>query len=819
MSLSDKFTVGYKNALNDAFKLAQENNSQLIEPEYIFYALIIQKGSLGNQIINKLKPSKEELKKDLSITVKKNDKKLPQTLTLKSKAAIKKSTIISNNLNHAFVGTEHLLLALLKINHLNIKKFLKKYKINQAKIEDQISVTLKTISKFSEIPNHKNASSVEDFDFFGQENQAPVDITLEMTSKNFVDKFDPVIGRENEINRIIEILCRRKKNNPLLLGEPGVGKTAIIEGLAKKIHDLDVPSMLFGKKIIKLDLGNAIAGTMFRGEFESRLKNTIEEIQNNPDAILFIDEIHNIVGAGSSNGSLDAANILKPALSRGEFSVIGTTTFADYKKNIEKDRALIRRFENIQVEEPDHNKTLKILTELKEYYEDFHKINISSEAIESAISLSSRYITDKFLPDKAIDLIDEAASRVKIKKQKYNLNFIQSEFDRKLKNIQEEKRFHINAENYKEAIKLRQKEEKIKKEFELFKKFKNQSQKIFLGEIVKKDIIKAVSKVTNIPVEQLNISNKQNIIELEEKLNDKIIGQKEAISVVTKYLKRSLLNMSHPERPLGSFIFLGPTGVGKTELAKEISKTVFGSKKSMIKLDMSEFSDKFNTSKLIGAPAGYVGYDEGGKLTEFVKHNPYSLILFDEIEKAHPDIFNLLLQILEDGILTDASGETINFKNTLIILTSNIGLKDFYFKEDIGFGSKNKKDFDFNELKNKIDAGVKKTLRPELLSRLDKILVFNPLKQKDIEEIVKLQLNELNERLVEKNIKINGNDKAIKHLSKTSYAPDQGARAVRKTIQEKIEDELIEMMIKNKKSGKIKIGSGEITVEDIEYKI
>ncbi len=819
MSFLNKFTTSYKGALNDAYKLAREINNPLIEPEHIFFCLINQKGSLGNHIINKFKISKSQLKKDLAITFQNQEKKPSPKLSGKSKEVIKKSLIISNNLNHTFIGTEHLLLAILKINNINIKNFLKKYKINPTKLEEQINVTLKTISKFSELPTQKIPGSIEEFDFFGQEVEAPTDFMIEMTEKSAVEKFDPVIGRDDEINRIAQILCRRKKNNPLLLGEPGVGKTAIIEGLAKKIHDLEVPSMLFGKKIIKLDLGNAIAGTMFRGEFESRLKNTIEEIQKNPDAILFIDEIHNIVGAGSSNGSLDAANILKPALSRGEFSVIGTTTLSDYKKNIEKDRALIRRFESIKVEEPDYKKTLEILTELKKYYEDFHKININPEAIESSINLSTRYITDKFLPDKAIDLIDEAASRIKIKKQKYNLNFIQSKFEKKFKKIQEEKRFYINEENYKEAVRLKQKEENIKKEFNSFKRLKDQAQKIFLGEINEEDIIKAVSKYTHIPVEKLNLSNKQNIVELETKLNNKIIGQKEAIQVVTKYLKRSLLNISHPERPLGSFLFLGPTGVGKTELAKVIAKTVFGSKKAMIKLDMSEFADKFNTSKLIGAPAGYVGYQEGGKLTEFVKHNPYSLVLFDEIEKAHPDIFNLLLQILEDGVLTDAGGETINFKNTLIILTSNIGLKDFYFKNDIGFGPKGKKDFNFNELKNKINSGVKKTLRPELLSRLDKILIFNPLKQKDMEKIVKLQLDELNNRLAEKNIKIKSDQKAIKHLSKISYLPDQGARAVRKTIQNKIEDELIEMMLKNKKNGKIKIGAGIVTVEDLEFRI
>ena len=776
-----------------------------------------QKGNLANQIFKKMKITETELKKQLLDAPQKKNQKISPALSPESKKLIKKSSIISNNFDHNFIGTEHLLSAFLQADHPKINKLLKNSGADPLKIDEQITLTLKTISKFSgPVKSLKPAlSSLEEFDFFPEEAASEMDFITEITEKNQVEKFDPVIARNEEIERIIQILCRRKKNNPLLIGEPGVGKTAIVEGLAKKIAALDVPYPLFGKKIFKLDLGGAIAGTMFRGEFESRLKKAVSEIQNDPNAILFIDEIHNLVGAGASSGSLDAANILKPALSRGEFSLIGATTYADYKKFIERDQALIRRFEKVKIEEPSAEKSVKILSKLKTYYEDFHRITISDAAIETAVLVSSRYINDKFLPDKAIDLIDEAASDLKIKKQKHNLGFIQIELEKKLKKIKDEKRKYISGENFGAAIELRKKESDLKKELDIFKKFKEQVKQTILGEIASEDILRAASRMTNIPIEKLDLNDKKNILGIEKKLKSRIIGQDSAIKIVTKYLKRSLLNMTHPDRPLGSFLFLGPTGVGKTELAKVIAETVFGNKKSLIKLDMSEFSDKFNTSRLVGAPAGYVGYEEGGKLTEFIKRNPYSLVLFDEIEKAHPEVFNLLLQILEDGILTDARGETINFKNTLIILTSNIGLKDFYNKDDIGFGSGKKSAFDFDEIKNSIDKDLRKSMRPELLGRLDKILFFNPLQKNDIEKIVKIQLKELNDRLFEKNIKLKTDGEALRHLSDLSFSPNEGARAVRKIIQEKIEDEIIEVMLKNKKDGKIQVGRGEIIIEKV----
>ncbi len=816
----DKFTINYKKTISNAYKLAWENNNKEICPEHIFYSLVVQKGKLSNQVLKKLKITQTQLKKELikkqTIKNKEIKERISPDFSRDSKNIIKKSAAISNNLDHKFIGTEHLLMSIIQSRDAKLTSLFKKYKLDILKLEEQVSLTLKTISRFSNFSSEKyNTNEMLNLDMLPEEQSRNNDhnFTIELTEKENVEKFDPVIARESEIERIIQILCRRKKNNPLLLGEPGVGKTAIIEGLAKKIADADVPSPLLGKKIIKLDLGSAIAGTMFRGEFESRIKKTIDEIQNDPHAILFIDEIHTIVGAGVSGGSLDAANILKPALSRGEFSLIGATTYSDYKKNIEKDPALIRRFDTIKIEEPNTIKSKEILSQLKEYYEAFHQIEITESAINSAISLSNRYMPSKFLPDKAIDLIDEAASSVKLKKQKHNIHFIEIEFEKKFKELRDKKRQYINNENYAGAIELKKQEENLKKEFSFFEQFKEKAKAVMLGKITSKDVIVSVSRATNIPIEQLSLENRENILNIEKKLNTKIVGQKEAISVITKYLKKSLLNMSHPERPLGSFLFLGPTGVGKTELAKEISNLAFGDKKSLIKLDMSEFSDKFNASKLIGAPAGYVGYEEGGKLTEFIKHNPYSVVLFDEIEKAHPSLFNLLLQILEDGVLTDASGSTIDFKNTLIIMTSNVGMEDFYSQKNIGFGSKKSADNNFNEVKSKIGKNIKKILKPELLSRLDQILVFNPLKEKDIKKIVKLQLKELNERISEKSIELISDEEAIKYLSSISNKPSEGARAVRKTIQEKIEDELIEIMLKNKKDDIIKVGQGTVRIK------
>ncbi|MCK5459874.1 ATP-dependent Clp protease ATP-binding subunit, partial [Candidatus Parcubacteria bacterium] len=647
----DKFTISYKDTIKQAFDLARENNDSSVSAEHLFYSLIIQKGSLANHILKKLKITAAQLKREmlpihqLGHRIEKNRKH--PAISNESKGIIKRSAAIASAMSHKFIGTEHLLIALIKSNSPEIIKFFKRHKIDSKKMEDQIIGSLKTLTKFSRLTNRSRYSKLKKIseEYFEEEGEKDSDFIVDLTNRDNVEKIDPVIAREDEISRIIQILSRRSKNNPLLLGEPGVGKTAIIEGLAKKIACLDVPPFLYGKKIIKLNMGSMIAGTMFRGEFESRLKAIIEKIQGDPNSILFIDEIHNIVGAGSSSGNLDAANILKPALARGEFRLIGATTFTDYKKQIEKDRALKRRFATVKIEEPNAEKSREILIKLKKYYEKFHKIEITEQAINSAIKLSDRYLTNSRLPDKAIDLIDEAAAKVKIKKEKHNFGFLQSKFRNKLKKIEFIKQRHINSEDYSAAIGLKKDADDLIKEFKSLETINEELKKTIIGKITNDDIAEVISKITNIPKNQLNSEDADSLLGLEKKLREKIIGQEKSIKTVVRYLKRCLLNISSPDRPMASFMFLGPVGVGKTELAKQVAKLVFGEKQpedssaltgksSIIKLDMSEFNDKFNVSRLIGAPAGYVGYDEGGKLTEFVKHNPRSLILFDEIEKA-----------------------------------------------------------------------------------------------------------------------------------------------------------------------------------------
>lgn len=817
----DKFTISYKEIIKQAFEMAWKTDRSAVDPEHLFYSLITQKGCIGSNILKALKVTSAQFKKSILLKshtnrdIKKN-KKHP-VVSGKSKEVIKRSAAIASAMSHRFIGTEHLLMALIKSDDPEIIKFFKYYKIKPKKLEDQLIGSLKTLTKFARLANQSRHAKFKKIDkeYFSEENEKESDFIIDLTDRDNIKKIDPVIAREDEISRIVQILSRRSKNNPLLLGEPGVGKTAIVEGLAKKIANLDVPPFLYGKKIIKLNMGSMVAGTMFRGEFEARLKTIIEKIQNDPDAILFIDEIHNIVGAGSSSGNLDAANILKPALARGEFRLIGATTFTDYKQQIEKDRALKRRFAAIKIEEPNAKKSAEILIKLKKYYEKFHRIEITEQAISSAVKLSGRYLTNSFLPDKAIDLIDEAAAKVKIKKEKHNFSFLQSKFKNRLKKIELAKQHHINGGDYSAAIGLKKNADELIKEFQSLEKINEELKETTIGKITDSDIAEVISKMTNIPKNQLDAESADNILGLEEKLNTKIIGQEKSIKTVVRFLKRALLNISSPDRPLASFIFLGPVGIGKTELAKQIAKLVFGEKSSMIKLDMSEFNDKFNISRLIGAPAGYVGYNEGGKLTEFVKHNPYSLILFDEIEKAHPDASNLLLQILEDGILTDASGEEINFKNCLIILTSNIGMKEFYAGKNIGFAAGKQSKENFSELKDKILDKLKNRMRPELLSRLDKILIFNPLNKKNIEKIIKLRLEELNNNLIDKKIKLSADAGAIKDLTLLAYSPEQGARAVRKIIQEEVEDKLVEIILKEKKGDAIKTKNGLIKIVKI----
>ena len=614
-----------------------------------------------------------------------------------------------------------------------------------------------------------------------------------MTADAQKGKIDPVIGREKEIERVIQILCRRTKNNPCLIGEPGVGKTAIVEGLAQKIASGDVPDILENKRVFTLDLTGMVAGTKYRGDFEERIKSVIDEVTKSGNIILFIDEVHTIIGAGSAEGSTDAANILKPALARGEFQLIGATTISEYRKNIEKDSALERRFQPVNVAEPSEEDAVLILKGLKDKYEAHHKVKITDAAIEAAVKLSARYISDRFLPDKAIDLIDEAASRVRLTASAAPAEL--KELEEKIANAEAEKDEAINSQEFERAAALRDSENKLKDEYKQAKENWRRESSHSGGEVGEEEIAEIVSSWTGVPVAQLTEEESARLLRLEDELHRRIVGQDEAVTAVAKAIRRGRVGLKDPKRPIGSFIFLGPTGVGKTELCKALAEAMFGSENMMIRLDMSEYMEKHTVSRLVGSPPGYVGFEEGGQLTEKVRRNPYSVILFDEIEKAHPDVFNMLLQILEDGILTDSQGRRVDFKNTVIIMTSNVGARLITDKKvSFGFGDADESS-DTKDVKEAVLGELRNTFRPEFLNRVDDIIVFSKLNKEQIAEIADKMLSGLKKRLEALNITLNFDEKVKYALAEKGFDPVYGARPLRREIQNKIEDALSEKIL------------------------
>ena len=833
-NIFNKFSKHLKTIFVKAQDLASNLNKKEIDFWEILYALTLEKGSvafnlLGNRRLKAIDFKNEAVqianleKKQKSVKININ---IPQ-FSDQAQKIIEKAIKIAYQNKHAYIGSEHLLSSILNTNIKELNNFFKEKKIDKNGLLEDLKNVLINTSKLSDLIDDtlSNVNVLEKMIMGGgmPETTSMPSFTMELTSPEIQEKIDPVIGRQKEIDRLIQVLSRRTKNNPVLLGEPGVGKTAIIEGLAKRIFENKVPDVLLEKKIISLDLGAVISGTIYRGEFEKRLKKIIDDAKHDDNIILFIDEIHTLVGTGATSGQLDAANLLKPELAKGDLKVIGATTIQEYRKYIESDPAFERRFQPIIIDEPTTKETKDIIKGLRDNYEKYHSVKISDEAIKAAIELSQRYLPEKFLPDKAIDLIDEAASKFKVKNLKNSglKKVIQLKND--LQRVSEAKDKAIDADNYERAIFFRESEDRIIKELEVLNKDKSKSKK-FLGKIVETDIAEVISKITGIPAEELVESEKKKFINLEKILSKRIIGQEEVIKDISEYIRRAKAGLANPNKPLASFIFLGPSGVGKTETVKVLAKEVYNSEKALIRIDMSEFSEKFDTSKLIGAPAGYVGYKDSNKFTDQVRTKPYSIVLFDEIEKAHPDIFNLLLPVLEDGYITDASGRVINFKNTIIIMTSNIGNDQFNKHASIGFdvASKTKKEIineEYESLEGKVVDSLADYFKPEFLNRLDKIFVFKPIDVNNMSKIAKLETKELAQRLKGKNISMKVNDRVYKHIAINSFNPQLGARPLKRFIQDKIENLIANQILADNihQGDNIKIGlkGKEMTVEKV----
>ena len=793
MYLFNGFTEKANYALNAAISIAGKLGHTCVGSEHILYGLSVGNSGVAATLLNKHHINSNVVEHELIEVVGKgiSSRLTPNDFTPRSKRIIDKSIMEARKLQHGYVGTEHILMAILKENDSYAVLILQSLGCNIKELYNEI------MNEFGNSGNVENNPQVNINPAAGRKRPKGVldKYSRDLTELARANAIDPVIGRQSEIERVIQILSRRTKNNPCLIGEPGVGKTAIAEGLAQKIVTGEVPESIKDKHVVSLDLTSMIAGTKYRGDFEDRIKQTIDEIIKSGDTIVFIDELHTIIGAGAAEGAVDAANILKPQLARGELQVIGATTIDEYRKHIEKDSALERRFQPVMVNEPSPEDAVLILMGLRDKYEAHHKIKINDDAILSAVKLSSRYISDRFLPDKAIDLVDEAASRVKLKAFTAPPNV--KELEDELKRIGEEKEEAINVQDYEKAAKLRDKDRKCKEKLSQIKNDWHGKQSRETGEVTSVEIAEILSGWTGIPVQQLTKGESERLLELENILHKRVIGQDEAVTAVSKAIRRGRVGMKDEKRPIGSFIFLGQTGVGKTELCKALAEALFADENAMIRLDMSEYMEKHSISKIIGSPPGYLGFDEGGQITEKIRRKPYSVVLFDEIEKAHPDVFNILLQILEDGILTDSQGRRIDFRNAVIIMTSNIGAQMLSEKKSLGFvyGDQTKEEKDS---KNDILNELKKHFRPEFLNRIDDIIVFHKLKENDIEQIAEKMLNVFTERALKLGITVTFDQSAVKEIAKIGFDPVYGARPLRRAITSKVEDLFSEMMLEGK---------------------
>lgn len=785
------FTTKANEALNQAIGSAEQLGHTYVGSEHLLLGLLKIGTGVAAAVLNKNGITAENIEELIRANIGCGTvtRLSPDYFTPRAKRVIETAMAGCANMGKKYVGTEHLLIGILSEGDNYAIRFINELGVDAAALTTE---ALKASGIDPEDTQSVNAAGTASDD---ADPKAPtlVKYGRDLTAAAKKGKIDPVIGREKEIERVIQILCRRTKNNPCLIGEPGVGKTAIVEGLAQKIASGDVPDILENKRVFTLDLTGMVAGTKYRGDFEERIKSVIDEVTKSGNIILFIDEVHTIIGAGSAEGSTDAANILKPALARGEFQLIGATTIAEYRKNIEKDSALERRFQPVNVAEPSEEDAVLILKGLKDKYEAHHKVKITDAAIEAAVKLSARYISDRFLPDKAIDLIDEAASRVRLTASAAPAEL--KELEEKIANTEAEKDEAVNSQEFERAAALRDSENKLKDEYKQAKESWRRESSHSGGEVGEEEIAEIVSSWTGVPVAQLTEEESARLLRLEDELHRRIVGQEEAVTAVAKAIRRGRVGLKDPKRPIGSFIFLGPTGVGKTELCKALAEAMFGSENMMIRLDMSEYMEKHTVSRLVGSPPGYVGFEEGGQLTEKVRRNPYSVILFDEIEKAHPDVFNMLLQILEDGILTDSQGRRVDFKNTVIIMTSNVGARLITDKKvSFGFGDADESS-DTKDVKEAVLGELRNTFRPEFLNRVDDIIVFSKLNKEQIAEIADKMLSGLKKRLEALNITLNFDEKVKYALAEKGFDPVYGARPLRREIQNKIEDALSEKIL------------------------
>ncbi|HUP44175.1 MAG TPA: ATP-dependent Clp protease ATP-binding subunit [Thermoanaerobaculia bacterium] len=791
----EKYNEKARRALFFARYEASKLGSRVIESEHILLGVLREGEEIIKEIFSRFNVKPEQIRREVEgdrLFVDRISSSAELPLSEESKKILAYAAHEAESMLHQYVGTEHLLIGILRVESSTAARILTAKGLNVYGVREE------TISILKEREADK------------QKKELPflAEYARDLTQMAHQAQFDPLIGREKEVERIIQILSRRTKNNPILLGEPGVGKTAIVEGLAQRIVDGNVPLFIANKRILSLDLSLIVAGTKYRGQFEERLKGIIKELKENPDIIIFIDEIHSLIGAGSAEGSLDAANILKPALSRGEISCIGATTIREYRRYIEKDRSLLRRFQAINVAPPNEDETLQILEGVKERYENFHKVKYSETAIRSAVYQSNRYITDRFFPDKAIDILDEAGAKVKLRRvaDTQNLRRLESE----IRSIVKEMKKAISDKDFEKAVFLREREIELKEEIERFKAERETGADEMM-EVTKKDVEEIISSWTDIPVTSIEADEAAKLINMEEILMRRVVGQDKAITAISRAIRRSRLGVASPNRPMGSFIFLGSSGVGKTEVARRLAEFLFGSQKHLIRFDMSEYMEKHAVSKLIGSPPGYVGHEEGGQLTERVRRNPYSVVLLDEIEKAHPDIANILLQILEDGILTDSLGNQVDFRNTLIIMTSNLGTRFLTTKGHMGFREKTAES-DQKSAEQLINQELKKEFSPEFINRIDDIIIFNPLSQAELRQICRLLVEDVNQALIHKNVQISIDDTVVDWLLKRAEEEsNSGARPLRRAIQRYIEDEISEYMIRQKDNVTERI---EFTIQD-----